>query len=146
MHQLEKQEIVHSCTVVKRSRKHSFDRSWSSSNLAKHIVMRTWWDVPQQSRQDTRRQFRIGSVGKELMMPQAYQTHWYSLSPREREDRRRQVVLRYCSKKHMKADLMTRSINAVQFEGLRNNLGIKLLMAADSSGRVEEKASQPVKK
>ena len=54
-----------------------------------------------------------------------------------------QVVLQYCPTKEMKADLMTKPISAVQFEGLRNKLGIKPLHAAESSGSVEEKASRP---
>ena len=56
-----------------------------------------------------------------------------------------QVLLQYCSTKDMKADLMTKPISAVQFEGLRDKLGIKPPSAAESSGSVEEKASRPTK-
>ena len=56
-----------------------------------------------------------------------------------------QVVLQYCSTKDMKADLMTKPVSAVQFEGLRNKLGIKPPSAAKSSGSVEEKTPRPAK-
>ena len=45
-----------------------------------------------------------------------------------------QVVLKYCSTKDIKSDLMTKPISAVQFEGLQNKLGIKPASAAESSG------------
>uniref|UniRef100_A0AAV1V977 Copia protein n=1 Tax=Peronospora matthiolae TaxID=2874970 RepID=A0AAV1V977_9STRA len=46
------------------------------------------------------------------------------------------LVLEYCSTKDMKADLMTKPIPAVQFQHLRNMLGVKVLTSAEASGSV----------
>ena len=46
------------------------------------------------------------------------------------------LVLEYCSTKDMKADLMTRPVPAVQFQHLRNVLGVKVLSSAEASGSV----------
>ena len=51
-----------------------------------------------------------------------------------------QVLLQYCATKDMKADMMTKPIPAVQFEYLRNILGIQALSAAESSGSVVKEA------
>lgn len=51
-----------------------------------------------------------------------------------------QVVLQYCSTKDMKADMMTKPIPAVQFEFLRNMLGIQGSRTAESSGSVDKNA------
>ena len=48
-----------------------------------------------------------------------------------------ELVLEYCSTKDMKADLMTKPIPAVQFQYLRNMLGVKVLNSAEASGSVE---------
>ena len=48
-----------------------------------------------------------------------------------------ELVLIYCSTKDMKADLMTKPIPAVQFQYLRNMLGVKVLNSAEASGSVE---------
>ena len=44
------------------------------------------------------------------------------------------LVLEYCSTKDMKADLMTKPILAVQFQHLRNMLGVKVISSAETSG------------
>ena len=56
-----------------------------------------------------------------------------------------QVALQYCSTKDMKAELMTKPISAMQFEGLRNKFGIKSPSAAESSGSVEKMTPRPAK-
>lgn len=47
-----------------------------------------------------------------------------------------QVVLEYCPTQDMLADIMTKPITAVQFEILRNKLGIQEPYAIESSGSV----------
>ncbi|POM66843.1 Integrase catalytic core protein [Phytophthora palmivora] len=55
-----------------------------------------------------------------------------------------QVVLEYCSMKEMLADLMTKSITAVQFDILRSKLlGMLGATTAESSGSVVKKAPRP---
>ena len=54
-----------------------------------------------------------------------------------------QVVLQYCSKKDMKANLMTKPITAVQFVSLRDKLGIKSSSKVESSGSVNKETSRP---
>ena len=51
-----------------------------------------------------------------------------------------QVLLQYCATKDMKADMMAKPIPAVQFEYLRNIIGIQALSAAESSGSVVKEA------
>ncbi|KAG3230124.1 hypothetical protein PI124_g24777 [Phytophthora idaei] len=51
-----------------------------------------------------------------------------------------QVVLQYVSTIDMLADIMTKAITAVQFEVLRNKLGIQGATTVESSGSVVKKA------
>ena len=76
-------------------------------------------------------------------MPQAYQAIDIRCHFVREKVEDGQVVLQYCSTKDMKAELMTKPISAVQFEGLRNKLGIKPPSATESSGSVEEKTPWP---
>ena len=65
----------------------------------------------------------------------------YATTLRERvEDG--QVVLKYCSTKDMKADMMTKPIPAIQFEHLRRMPGV-LAPSVESSGSVGEDTSRP---
>uniref|UniRef100_A0AAV1UXV7 Uncharacterized protein n=1 Tax=Peronospora matthiolae TaxID=2874970 RepID=A0AAV1UXV7_9STRA len=54
-----------------------------------------------------------------------------------------QVVLQYCPTKAMKANLMTKLKSAGQFKDLRNKLGIKSPVAAESSGSAVDHAPRP---
>ena len=47
------------------------------------------------------------------------------------------VVIEYCPTLNMFTDLMTKPIPAVQFQYLRNMLGVKVLNSAEASGSVE---------
>ena len=54
-----------------------------------------------------------------------------------------EVVLEYCPIKDMKANIMTKPITVIQFQRLRNTLGIKAPKSAESSGSVVEEAPRP---
>ena len=51
-----------------------------------------------------------------------------------------QVLLQYCATKDMKADMMTKPITAVQFQYLRDILGIQASCTDKSSGSVVKSA------
>ncbi|CAI5721247.1 unnamed protein product [Peronospora destructor] len=53
-----------------------------------------------------------------------------------------EVVLQYCSTKEMKADMMTKPISAVQYELLRNTLGVQAPRTVESSGSVGKSIAQ----
>ena len=52
-----------------------------------------------------------------------------------------EVVLEYCSTQDMLADMLTKPIAAVQFENLRDRLGIKGAAANESRGSVGKTAN-----
>nr|BAP68993.1 RxLR effector candidate protein [Hyaloperonospora arabidopsidis Emoy2] len=52
-----------------------------------------------------------------------------------------EVILEYCSTQDMLADMMTKPIAAVQFESLRDRLGIQGAAANESRGSVEKTAA-----
>ena len=54
-----------------------------------------------------------------------------------------EVVLQYVSTTDMLADIMTKAITAVQFENLRNRLGIRAPSGVESSGSVGKEAARP---
>ena len=57
-----------------------------------------------------------------------------------------QVVLEYISTKDMLADIMTKPITAMQFEVLRNKLGVQAPKTGESSGSVVKKTPRPAAK
>ena len=54
-----------------------------------------------------------------------------------------EVVLQYVSTTDMLADIMTKAITAVQFENLRNRLGIRAPSGVESSGSVGKETARP---